>query len=175
MRNIQEQVKKAFCYQKLFWPFTVWINWSSDLKNFANSWPSASNFKSFSRSLEQKVRTILVWKYRFLTLLIQFWNLFTPMWTLQGSPQRVFSCLCTTLDMTREDCYVSLDFFRRSHGCFRWSTFPIYKSHKNMKGQWPPSYITHCPSSFNIWISSQAFIIINNSNWWLLFLNYPPK
>ena len=26
MRNLQEQVKKAFCYQKLFWPFTVWIN-----------------------------------------------------------------------------------------------------------------------------------------------------
>ena len=23
LRNIQEQVKKAFCYQKLFWPFTV--------------------------------------------------------------------------------------------------------------------------------------------------------
>jgi len=36
MRNLQEQVKKAFCYQKLFWPFTVWINCSSDLKNFAN-------------------------------------------------------------------------------------------------------------------------------------------
>ena len=40
LRNIQERVKKAFCYQKLFWPFTVWIN----------SLPSASNFKSFSRS-----------------------------------------------------------------------------------------------------------------------------
>ena len=53
MRNLQEQVKKAFCYQKLFWHFTVWINCSSDLKNFANSRPSASNFKSFSRSLEQ--------------------------------------------------------------------------------------------------------------------------
>ena len=53
MRNLQEQVKKAFCYQKLFWPFTVWINCCSDLKNFANSRPSASNFKSFSRSLEQ--------------------------------------------------------------------------------------------------------------------------
>ena len=52
MRNLQEQVKKAFCYQKLFWPFTVWINCSSDLKNFANSRPSASNFKSFSRSLK---------------------------------------------------------------------------------------------------------------------------
>ena len=34
MRNLQEQVKKAFCYQKLFWPFTVWINCSSDLKTF---------------------------------------------------------------------------------------------------------------------------------------------
>ena len=52
MRNLQEQVKKAFCYQKLFWPFTVWINCSSDLKKFANSQPSASNFKSFSRSPE---------------------------------------------------------------------------------------------------------------------------
>ena len=58
MRNLQEQVKKAFCYQKLFWPFTVRINCSGDLKNFANSWPSASNFKRFSRSLEQFVRTV---------------------------------------------------------------------------------------------------------------------
>ena len=31
---------------------------SSDLKNFANSWPSASNFKSFSRSLEQFFLTV---------------------------------------------------------------------------------------------------------------------
>ena len=53
LRNLQEQVKKAFCYQELFWPFTVWINCSSDLKNFENSRPSASNFKSFSWSLEQ--------------------------------------------------------------------------------------------------------------------------
>ena len=58
MRNLQEQVKKAFCYQKLFWPFTVWINCSSDLKKFANSWPSASNFKCFSRSLEQVFLTV---------------------------------------------------------------------------------------------------------------------
>ena len=53
LRNLQEQVKKAFCYQKLFWPFTFWINCSSDLKNFAYSWPSASNFKNFSWSLEE--------------------------------------------------------------------------------------------------------------------------
>ena len=50
--NVSE-VKKVFCYQKLFWPFTDWINCLSDLKNFANSRPSASNFKSFSRSQEQ--------------------------------------------------------------------------------------------------------------------------
>ena len=56
MRNLQEQVKKAFCFQKLFWPFTVWINCSSDLKSFANSWPS--NFKSFSWSLEQFFLTV---------------------------------------------------------------------------------------------------------------------
>jgi hypothetical protein len=58
MRNLQEQVKKAFCYQKLFWPFTAWTNCSSDLKIFANSRPSASNFKSFSRSLEQFFLTL---------------------------------------------------------------------------------------------------------------------
>ena len=57
MRNLHEQVKKAFCYQKLFWPFTVWINCSSDLKIFATSQPSASYFKSFSRSLEQSFLT----------------------------------------------------------------------------------------------------------------------
>ena len=58
MRNLQEEVKTAFCYQKLFWPFTVWINCSSDLKIFENSRPSASNFKSFSRSLEQFFLTV---------------------------------------------------------------------------------------------------------------------
>ena len=59
MRNLQEEhVKKAFCYQRLFWPFTVWINCSSDLKNFANSWPSVFNFNSFSWSLEQFFLTV---------------------------------------------------------------------------------------------------------------------
>ena len=52
--------------------FTVWINCSSDLKKFASSPPWASNFKSFSQSLEQFlhtvqwVRTILVTKYQYL-------------------------------------------------------------------------------------------------------------
>ena len=51
MRNFQKQVKKPFCYQKLFWLFTV-------CKIFANSWHSASNFKRFSRSLEQFFLTV---------------------------------------------------------------------------------------------------------------------
>ena len=33
------------------------MNCFSDRKTFANSWPSASNFKSFSRSLEQFLLT----------------------------------------------------------------------------------------------------------------------
>ena len=48
MRNFQEQVKKAW----------TWISCSGDLKQFANSRPSASNFKSFSRSLEQFFLTV---------------------------------------------------------------------------------------------------------------------
>ena len=58
LRNLQEKVKKAFCYQKLFWPFTVWINCSSDPKKFENSRPSDSNFKSFSRSVEHFFLTV---------------------------------------------------------------------------------------------------------------------
>ena len=30
LRNLQEQAGKAFCYQKLFWPFTVQINCFTD-------------------------------------------------------------------------------------------------------------------------------------------------
>ena len=58
MRNLQEQVKKAFCYHKLFWTFIAWINCSRILKHFANSQPSVSNFKSFSRSLEHFFLTV---------------------------------------------------------------------------------------------------------------------
>ena len=54
IRNLQEQVKKAICYQKLFWPFTVWTNCSTN----ANSQPSASDFKFFSQSLEQFFLTL---------------------------------------------------------------------------------------------------------------------
>ena len=47
MRNLQEQVKKAFCYQKLFWPFTAWIHCSSDLKNFAKFLTLSLEFQKF--------------------------------------------------------------------------------------------------------------------------------
>ena len=59
LRNLQEQVKKASCYQKLFWPFTIWINYSSNLKIFANSWPSASNCKSFEITSERSERFLV--------------------------------------------------------------------------------------------------------------------
>ena len=42
----------------MFWNFTVWINCSSELKIFANSWLSASNFKSLTRSLKQFFLTV---------------------------------------------------------------------------------------------------------------------
>ena len=58
MRILKVQVKKEFCYKKKSWPFTVWINCSSDLKFFENSWPSAWNFKSFSPSLEKLFFTV---------------------------------------------------------------------------------------------------------------------
>ena len=58
LRNLQEQVKKAFCYQRLFGPFTVWINCSNDLKMFEKNQPSASNFKRCSRPLEQFFLTV---------------------------------------------------------------------------------------------------------------------
>ena len=58
MRNLQEQVKKALFDQTLFWFFTFWINYSSNLKIFVNSGPLASNFKSFSRSLEHFFLTV---------------------------------------------------------------------------------------------------------------------
>ena len=50
----------AFCYQKLFWPFTVRINCSSDLNFFFQilSLHQSSNFKSFSWSLEQFFLTV---------------------------------------------------------------------------------------------------------------------
>ena len=60
LRNLQEQVKKNILLPNIVLTFhcTVWINCSSDLKSFANPWPSASNFKSFSWSLEHCFLTV---------------------------------------------------------------------------------------------------------------------
>ena len=72
MQNLQEQVKKAFCYQKLFWLFIIWVNYA----DFADSQPSASNFKSFSWSLEYFFLTVrqnsFGNKIPFLSILILF-------------------------------------------------------------------------------------------------------
>ena len=56
--NLKEQVKKAFCYQKLFWPFSVWINCSTDLKNFANS-PRISKVLQCRKKYIEKIREII--------------------------------------------------------------------------------------------------------------------
>ena len=62
MRNLQEQVKRAFCYQKLFWPFTVWINCSRDLKNFANCLqPQISKVFLITRTIFSHSRTEQFW------------------------------------------------------------------------------------------------------------------
>ena len=59
MRNLQEQVKKAFCYQKLFWPFTIQTNCSSDLKFFLQILGlQPRNSKKISWSLEQFFLTV---------------------------------------------------------------------------------------------------------------------
>ena len=75
MRNLQQQVKKAFCYQQslcqqLFWPFTVWVNCSSDLKIFVYSRPSASKFFSITRTFfsHSSSEQFLITKYHF------FWS-----------------------------------------------------------------------------------------------------
>ena len=48
--DLQEQVKKVFCYQKLFWLFTVWMNCSSYLKNFAKFFSITRTIFVHSRS-----------------------------------------------------------------------------------------------------------------------------
>ena len=54
---VKKKVRKEFCYQRLFWPFTVWINCSSDL-NFFFKFSAFSLEYSFSRSLEQFFLTV---------------------------------------------------------------------------------------------------------------------
>ena len=58
MKNLQEQVKKAFCYQKLFWPFTFCINCSSDREKLLKFEAEGREFAKFLRSLEQSIQTV---------------------------------------------------------------------------------------------------------------------
>ena len=50
--------KIGWNWLKLFRPFTFWINCSSDCNISIDSWPSASNFISFSWSPEQYFLTV---------------------------------------------------------------------------------------------------------------------
>ena len=81
---MQEQVKKVVCYQKMFW-----IDCSRDLKKFANSQPSALNFKNFSW---------LVCRTIFLTVgLNNFGNKipFLLLFLWQTRASKVHFCPCT--------------------------------------------------------------------------------
>ena len=68
------QVKSLKC-QKISWRNVILLLklfWPTVRKNFANSRPSASNFKSFSRSLEQFIQIVkgqnnFWWQNAFLT------------------------------------------------------------------------------------------------------------
>ena len=101
MRNLQEQVKKAFSHQKLFWPFTVWMNCSSDLKNisrlseqffltvcqnnFGNKIPIGERFAMlffFVSKRAARRRTLLcVANFLFLQSVSMLHELWTCMWT----------------------------------------------------------------------------------------------
>ena len=56
--GVQNKLKKYTVTKNCLTLLTIWLNCPSDLKNFANSRPSALNFKSFSRSLEQFLLTV---------------------------------------------------------------------------------------------------------------------
>ena len=80
MRNLQEQVKKALCYQKIvptFLCLNKFFQWS---QNFANSRPSASNFKSFSRSLENFGNKIPIPQKVPLNLIVKIDETWTATW-----------------------------------------------------------------------------------------------
>ena len=83
LRNIQKQVKKHSVTENC----SVQTNCSSDLKNFENSQPSASNFKKISQSLEQFFLTVgqnnfgnkiplLISYFWLVKEFVKFWNCF---------------------------------------------------------------------------------------------------
>ena len=62
MRNLHEQVKKAFCYQKLFWPFTVWINCCSLESRITRTIFSHSRSEPFLVKIKKK--KMHIWEIR---------------------------------------------------------------------------------------------------------------
>ena len=52
MGNLQEQVKKTFCHQKFFRPFTLWMNCSSDWEKLLKV--EAEGRESYKNTAEQK-------------------------------------------------------------------------------------------------------------------------
>ena len=70
MRNLREQVKKAFSYQKLFWPFTVQTNCFKYLKTFAKTF-SLEFQKFFSIT-----RTFLTEGWKHDTIILFSWYFF---------------------------------------------------------------------------------------------------
>ena len=71
LRNLQEQVKKVFGYQKLFWPFTAWINcWSQKFWKFlAFSFEFQKFFLNQSHNFGNKIPSLLFWQKN------NFWKL----------------------------------------------------------------------------------------------------
>ena len=80
------QVKKSFCYQTLFWPFTVWMNCSKDLIIFENSPPSTTNFKSFFQSPEHFFLT--VGQNNFVNKIPFHYFLFWTQWSVSENNER---------------------------------------------------------------------------------------
>jgi hypothetical protein len=95
----------------LYWPFTVWINCSSDLKKIANSRPSTSNFKSFSHSVELFFLTVsqnnFAKKYRSVWL-VQFCRKLDRM--------HKFSILCIHMSLATVPLLVSFGLWKFKFG-----------------------------------------------------------
>ena len=138
LRNLKEQVKKL-CYQKLYWPFTVWTNSSSDLKIFANSRPSAMKFKNFSRSIEQFTISVpcgKIWKvWKSYLHFPPFWHGFFSL--VHSSLSAWYSHRSPANSRFRDGAY-----FGKAH----WQKKSLKKRKEN--------YITETPKS---WLRNSSF------------------
>ena len=58
---LQEQVKKVLCYPELFWPFTAWLNCSSDFFKFSAFSLEFQKFFSITRTFFSRCRSEQFW------------------------------------------------------------------------------------------------------------------